>query len=436
MSRKQWSWRCSNQALSLVLLFSISKIFSMESESIYGVRYKDIDKAWETAPVAIKNWAEELKECDGSFKSLPYRLFLHGIPGAGKTILGLGIWKQNNPEWELEPICAGDLISKHRGEAGEKLREVFKKINPDRKTILLLDEAHVLMEGASRESTHTSETTEVLRSFLGAHAENRNFMAILTGNNVEDMKDSMASRLFLRGIEILPPSPEELSAMFQYYLQDEGFDVRQIDANSLIAVNKAAGARVGRDVKSFATLIKEEVRDDGYRGKLDQYCLQQALLLKKAALYKEKAKKFKIGEKKLSDRELQQELHDDGKWHQTKLAGAAIAVPVAIAAVAGSKEAYSYYQKSKTAVSLASVGVSQGSSAIGASSLAGAGSLSSSLAIGLASTGGISSVGGAAAVLGIINPVVAVGVGGAVLTKMACDVCISETIDDLEEKNE
>lgn len=55
----------------------------MESDSVYGVRYQDIDKAWQAAPVAIKNWAEELKQCKGSFRSLPYRLFLHGVRSLG-----------------------------------------------------------------------------------------------------------------------------------------------------------------------------------------------------------------------------------------------------------------------------------------------------------------------------------------------------------------
>lgn len=305
------------------------KINSEQSFVIEGVNYKDIDQVWKNAPITVKNWAEELKEQKGNFKSLPYRLCLHGIPGVGKTTMGLGIWKENS-DWDLKMISAGDLIKKHRGAAAEKLRKQFKNIPAKRKTIILIDEAQVIMSRHSQESTDTSETTEALKRFLDQQANNPEIMVILTANEVTDMKESMKSRLFSYSVEILPPKQEELYEMFQYYSDKETLNYTNIRTKDFLQICKTGNIRVGRDIKCLASFIKGHIRDNGYRGSLKKYKLTKDELLHIAAMFKKKADAFGMGKQELSDREFQQQLHNDAKKYQAILAGGTVISGVAL----------------------------------------------------------------------------------------------------------
>ncbi len=287
--------------------------------SIAGVSFEDIDEVWKNAPGTVKNWAAELKEQNGFFKSTPYRLVLYGVPGVGKTTLGLGIWK-NNADWDLQIISGGELILKHRGAVAEALRKRLTNIKTYQKTIVIIDESHLLMESPCSGSPDTSETTKTLESFLDQQAENRQTMVILTNSSIKDMKESMKHRLFRFGVEVLPPSKKELQEMFHYYANAEELNVEEIKLKDLGAAYKRGNIKVGRDVKLFASLLKEQIRDSGYEGSLEEYQLKGKFLLEVAKNFKKRAEAFEVGQRRLSDREFQQKIHDNAKWHQAKLA--------------------------------------------------------------------------------------------------------------------
>jgi hypothetical protein len=291
----------------------------------------EIDEVWKKAPETIKNWALELKDRRYTYASLPYRLVLYGKPGIGKTDLALGIWKQNS-DWERKCISAGDLITKHRGGAAKKLRKHFNTIDKKVKTFLIIDEAHVLMERFSQESTDTSETTEVLKSFLDKHAENPNIMIVLTANYVNDMKPSMQSRLFEFGVEIKPPTTKELCEIFHYYADREGLSHESLPNTDLTELFKSADIQVPREVKYLACSIKKFIRNNGYHGPLKEYVLSKSVLLGMTQHFLKKKKDFGVGKEKLSDREFQQKLHNDAKCHQNKLTAASLLGSAAISA--------------------------------------------------------------------------------------------------------
>lgn len=284
------------------------------------VSMEEVDAVWKKAPVEVKNWAEELREQKGDFRSLPYRLFLYGMPGVGKTTMGLGIWR-NNPDWYIKMISAGDLIGKRRKGTIQKLNKYLNKVKESKlKTIVLVD-------------TDTSETIEALKFYLDREANNRDTMFILTGNQITDMKESMKQRLFIWSVEIPPPSPEELHEIFHFYANAEDLSLKEVSEKDLFTLYKEGGIKVGRDAKLFTILVKQQIRDSGYKGSLKDYHLTKKTLLEVASIFKKRSKAFNVGKKNLSDREFQQRLHDDAIRGQKNAVVFAIGVP--LAAVAG-----------------------------------------------------------------------------------------------------
>lgn len=273
---------------------------------------RDIEKVWEGAPIAVKNWANELKCQNGRFRNLPYRLYLYGDPGVGKTTLAYGIWLQNKPDWAFKRIAAGELINKHRGGAAQALNDQFNEILREKgKTIIVIDEAHMLMEGHEQEGRDTSETTEALKNFLDLHANDRNIMVILTGNDVSDMKESMRSRLIGSGVRIPLPTTQQLHKIFRHHAYEFSYD--NIQKSDLVAMYRAAQIKSGRDIQTFMGILRNTVIDSGYDGRsLKDYQLSRDLFLRIAPLFRVKARDFGTGTKRLSEREDRQRLHDDG----------------------------------------------------------------------------------------------------------------------------
>lgn len=318
------SWRGSSQALSLIFLFSSAFLYSMEIHSfIEGSHPEEIDRVWNKAPQTIKNWALELKEQKGNYKSLPYRLMMYGKPGIGKTDLALGIWRQNS-DWQKVFISAGDIITKHRGGAAQKLRKKFDDIKEGIKTFIIIDESHVLMEGHSQEHKDTSETTEALKSFLDKHANNRNIMVVLTANYVDDIKSSMESRLFRFGVKIPNPTPDELCDTFHFYAQREDLAHEALTNAQLQELFKQGNLEVGRDIKYLAGCIKEYIRDSGYHGPLREYALDKTLLQNVLKLFMARKSDFGVGNEKLSDREFQEKWNKRSERNGKKFAAASI----------------------------------------------------------------------------------------------------------------
>ena len=335
-------------SLALILLSSLSLI-AMKSEvpyehkshsrrpsqrnSIYGITYADIDKVWEKAPNMLKNWVIELKEGRGKFMEPPRRLFIHGISGTGKTTLALGLQRQL-PGWDVKPIGAGDYIFKHRGDAGEKLRKKLTKyVRRGVPIVIILDEAHILLEKTNSDSHDTRETSEALKKFLDVQTNNKRLMFIATGNSVEDMDETM-NRRFPVKLKIDPPTEEELVEMFSYHASDLAY--QSVDSETLKKAYKLGDIKVGRHVKYFVVTIKNEIRNTGHRGLYSEYPLSAELLNKAAKVYKENntinipqtERQFQRALHE-DNKQFQKQLHEDGKKHNTYLGLGVTAVSIA-----------------------------------------------------------------------------------------------------------
>src|SRR3989304_6493138 len=337
---------CSNFIYSMDPDMDPASEYSLADEFLpydqQGISIEDIDKVWEKVPAEVSKWAEELKHTNGQHRELPYRLVLYGIPGTGKTTMALGIAKNNSDAWSLSRIDAADLITHGRGGAAAKLRKRFNAaVGEGVKTIVLIDEAHHLMANHASKNYDTAETTEVLQKFLDRHANNSNVMVILTGNHVNDMTPEMRSRISHFGVQINPPTQEELWEMFQYH--GSGLLYEQVAKSDILRAYEAGQIIVGRDVKFFCRQLRQAIRDSGCAN-LKEFSLSKDFLIAQAELFRKKAKEFGAEEISLSDREFQQQLHDDGKWFQVKLAAAGLATKVA----------YDQYRKSQSSSSSSS----------------------------------------------------------------------------------
>lgn len=405
---------------------------------------RDIEKVWKDAPISVKNWAKELQVQNGKFRTLPYRLYLYGDPGVGKTTLAWGICAQQDKSWAVKRIAAGELINKHRGGTAQGLNEKFNEIlREEVKTIIIIDEAHILMEGHDQEGRDTSETTEALKNFLDLHANNPDIMVILTGNNVSDMKESMRSRLIDSGVKIPLPTAKQLHEIFRHHAYE--FSLKNINSNDLVVLYKAAQIKSGRDIQTFVRILRNTVIDSGYEGSLKDYELSRELLLKVADVFVKNARDFGVGTTKLTDREFAQKNHDDLKNNSYKMALLSgigyVGYDQYVRAKSDAKNndtniSESSDQSQSTQQSnLGGVIKTAGAAGAVAAATAGAASLGGSATTTAASAGMAAKViaGGKAVIaLALAHPLIALG---GVISGVACYCCCSGANDDHEHED-
>lgn len=295
-----------------------------------GIKYEDVEKVWQTTPATVKNWARELQEQQQRIKSLPYRLFLYGPSGSGKTMMSLGIWKKN-PTWKLKMIATEDFINKYSDTAMEELKNAFDGIE-GQKTILIIDDAHILLGRHKNEAIKGAP--ELLKNFLDKHAENKDMMIIFNGDEIPAMQDSLKNRLFVTGVGIVPPLQKDLYEIFHYYLQQEGFDSKDIQLKDFERMcTIIENIKVGRDVRWLVSFMKKHIRDSGYNDPLNEYHFTQRELTTIATQFKKEANVFGIWKREISDREFQERLHRDSKKYQAILTTAMVVGSVGLTTI-------------------------------------------------------------------------------------------------------
>ncbi len=237
MANKQLSWRCSNQALSLLFLLLVpTNTLSMDiiKRWRYGIRDQDIprvnlsDLVVPTAPVAPfndglvpemtdeqkksyvargKTWQEMMEV----FEDAPVDMqdivdhlkkptdpewraaFVVGPPGTGKTTASLAV--PHLARWYWKFASGPELAGKYRNESKERLSDLLTQVVArGKKTVMIVDELNRLLENSGSKSHDTDVTGSFLWTFLDEHKRNPNFFFIGTMNRDDKLADPIKHR--------------------------------------------------------------------------------------------------------------------------------------------------------------------------------------------------------------------------------------------------
>lgn len=200
-----------------------------------------------------------------SLMELPTRIFLHGRPGCGKTLLAgacastLGAVFFN--------VKIPDLLSKYVGESSKIIRSLYRRardIADEGLAVVFIDEVDGLI--VNRDTAHANYETQVLNTFLAeldglAEKNTRaNVITIVATNKPESLDEAFMSRMDLRFAIDLPDAKARTS-IFKTHIEKRGFklDDRSISFDEL---SECTEGQSGRDIQSICKSVLLNVLDE------------------------------------------------------------------------------------------------------------------------------------------------------------------------------
>lgn len=169
--------------------------------------------------------------------SAPNGLLLYGLPGCGKSLIGRVLAGQVG--LACRRLVPSDLTSMWLGEGVAKVREVFSWAIKQAPSMLILDEFDGVAPQRSEVNMHTDEKRQVNELLAQLDRLAGKPVVVVASTNYARGIDSAVRRSgrFDLKIPVFPPSEDDRSAIFQYYLGSDRFGgiqgIRDIDVHAL-----------------------------------------------------------------------------------------------------------------------------------------------------------------------------------------------------------
>ncbi len=315
----------------------------------HGRTYEQMMEAFEEAPVDARMLVDHLKKpLDPEWRTAIFK----GPPGTLKTTTALAIPHLAN--WHLAFVPAARLLGSYRNQAKEGLQQELQSAigneedtnedkkevgpRPRKKTVLMVDELHKLLEHHGSERHDSGATGSYLWTFLDEQARNEDFFFIGTLNSEDDIEDPLKHRLHGTTIEFpLTEDPPTLIRMFKNQISrnpDLVLDAECTDAFFNTCIDLLLSEAPALSPRDFQNVRLKLVRETHVLGSEERKrIVKPEHLLAATKHILARHAEAKIGAKKLTDAEwrdfnyvqsriLDIKMQSKGRWQFSGNAGA------------------------------------------------------------------------------------------------------------------
>lgn len=163
----------------------------------------------------------ELAYLNGKQVSPVKGVLLHGLPGVGKTEFSKYIAKTfNYPLLKLDIVS---LYNKWQGVTESRLHNIFNTINNMDRSVILIDEIHLLFDTESRGEEVTKRLISMLQTYMSF---NKNVIFVLTANDISNLPEAMLRKGRIDSIILVDkPNTTDRKEIINHYLSINNIQV-------------------------------------------------------------------------------------------------------------------------------------------------------------------------------------------------------------------